>query len=83
MFSMVKSFKGTFSRVRGAECLGADVYDFKGSKNKSAFCIVCSAKIKIIKFLSLYVFACARRYNEVGYEGTISDGALYASVSCM
>ena len=83
LFSMVKNLKGASSRVRGAEFLDADVYNFKGSKDKSAFCIVCSAKIKIIKFLSLYVFACARRYNEVGNEGTISDEALNAGVSCM
>jgi len=83
LFSMVKNLKGASSRVKGAECLDADVNNFKGSKDKSVFCIVCSAKIKIIKFLNLYVFACARRYNEVGYEGTISDGALYAGVSCM
>jgi len=83
LFSMVENWKGASSRVKGAECLGADVYDFKGSNNKSAFCIVCSAKIKIMKFLSLYEFACAQRYNEVKNEGTISDGALNAGVSCM
>ena len=84
LFSMVESLKdGASIRVRGAECLDADVYDLKGSKEKSAFCIVCKVKIKIIKFLNLYVFECARRYSEVGNKGTISGGSLSADVSCM
>ena len=54
LFSMVESLKdGASSRVRGAEYLDTDVYEFKGSKEKNTFCIVCSVKIKIIKLLNL------------------------------